>query len=133
VRTAVVRAATQLQSAGVELSPGERLSFLYVRGPQRVVPWEQVQPSTVYDLPAYVDLLLRALESLFAPVGVDRATLELWLLGNAGYWGPPGVLPPPGVDGAAPLLAQARPLPGTRLRFPRRMPALPIPAPREAS
>jgi len=29
------------------------------------------------------------------------------LLGNAGYWGPPGALPPPGCDAGTPLLAQA--------------------------
>jgi hypothetical protein len=41
------------------------------------------------------------------PVGVDRRMLDLWLIGNAGYWGPPGTLPPPGADGHAPLLASA--------------------------
>ncbi|MCX6070212.1 MAG: hypothetical protein NTU91_05030, partial [Chloroflexi bacterium] len=48
---------------------------------------------------------LRAVESLLLPVGVDRSMLDLWLIGNAGYWGPPGTLPPPGADGHAPLLA----------------------------
>jgi hypothetical protein len=40
--------------------------------------------------------------------GVDRDMLDTWLLANAGYWGPPGVLPPPGVDGRLPLLTQAQ-------------------------
>ncbi|MCH7891571.1 MAG: hypothetical protein IH921_08720 [Gemmatimonadetes bacterium] len=32
-------------------------------------------------------------ERVLARVGVDRATLEMWLLGHCGYWGPPGALP----------------------------------------
>jgi hypothetical protein len=46
------------------------------------------------------------MESLLAPDCFDRAMLETWRLGNTGYWGPPGVLPPPGLDGRAPLLAR---------------------------
>ena len=128
VRTAVVRAAAQLQRAGVALRPGERLSFVYVPGPQKVIPWEQVQPPLAYDREVYTDLLLRALESLFAPVGVDRPTLELWLLAGAGYWGPPGALPPPGMDASAPLLARAQPPRARPLRLPPRLPT-PAPAP----
>ena len=57
-----------------------------------------------YDSQAYTELLLRAVESLLAPVGVDRATLETWLLADAGYWGPPGILPPAGADIRTPLM-----------------------------
>ncbi|HEY44644.1 MAG TPA: hypothetical protein G4O11_11745, partial [Anaerolineae bacterium] len=48
-----------------------------------------------------------AVESVLVPVGVDQSTLETWLLGDVGYWGPPGMLPPPGVDIGTPLLEQA--------------------------
>jgi len=68
--------------------------------------WERLGEDVPYDRQAYTERLLRAIESLLAPVGVDRGMLETWLLGNVGYWGPPGILPPPGVDGRAPLLAR---------------------------
>ncbi len=114
VRTAAARAASQLAQAGVEISPGEMLHFLYVAGPEKVQVWERIEggaPGTVpYDRGAYCELLLRAVESVLAPVGVDRATLQSWLAGDAGYWGPPGVLPPPGADIRLPLLEGARSL-----------------------
>jgi DNA polymerase-2 len=123
VRTPAARVASQLRQAGVELSPGEIMHFIYVPGPEKVRPWEgsalrksvsagaDRQPGEprndrmVYDEQVYRELLLRSLESVLAPVGVDRPTLETWLLGGAGYWGPPGSLPPPGADIHAPLLS----------------------------
>ncbi len=107
VRTAAARVAQQLTQAGVRLSPGESLRFVYVPGPEKARAWELVEGSPPYDPQAYTELLLRAVESLLLPVGVDRRMLDLWLIGDAGYWGPPGTLPPPGVDGHAPLLASA--------------------------
>jgi DNA polymerase II len=105
VRTAAARAADQLVEAGVELNPGERMRFIYVPGPEKVCPWEIIESAAIYDRAAYTELLLRAIETVLMPVSVDRQTIDTWLLGNAGYWGPPGTLPPPGVDGRAPLLA----------------------------
>ena len=107
VRTAAARVAQQLSQAGVQLSPGESLRFVYVPGPEKARAWELVEDHPPYDAQAYTELLLRAVESLLLPVGVDRRMLELWVLGNAGYWGVPGALPPPGIDGHAPLLAAA--------------------------
>jgi len=140
VRTAAARAAQQLTRAGAQLSPGEMMHFVYVTGPEKVCPWEAIEPDAIlrqaqdarsepsseagqawvqgkklgqlsYDSQAYTELLLRAVESLLSPLGVDRPTLEAWLLGDAGYWGPPGVLPPSGADIRAPLI-EARRLPG---------------------
>ena len=109
VLTPAARVALQLTQAGVELSPGEMMRFVYVPGPEKVRAWEGGLGEQTYDVGAYVELLTRAVESVLAPVGVDRSTLELWLLGQCGYWGPPGVLPPLGEDIRFPLLA--RPLP----------------------
>ena len=119
VRTAAARAAQQLVRAGVDLQPGEPLRFLYVPGPERVRAWDLIDGQIPYDREVYIDLLLRAIETLLMPLGVDRATLETWLLGDAGYWGPPGVLPPPGTDVGAPLLAEAAG-PGIPVFRPRR-------------
>jgi DNA polymerase-2 len=107
VRTVAARVAVELANRGVELSPGERLRFLLVPGPEKARAWEHIEGEIAYDREAYSELMLRAVESVFAAVGVDRATLETWLLANAGYWGPPGVLPPPGADIRMPLLAQS--------------------------
>jgi DNA polymerase-2 len=104
VRTVAARVAHQLVQTGVTLSPGERLRFLLVPGPEKAQAWEMIEGQVAYDQQAYTELLLRAVESVFAAVGVDRGTLETWLLGNAGYWGPPGALPPPGINIRAPLL-----------------------------
>jgi hypothetical protein len=79
-----------------------------------------------YDRHAYTELFLRAVQSLLMAVGVDRDMLDTWLLANAGYWGPPGILPPPGVDGRLPLLTKTRraedvpptPVPESFLRVP---------------
>jgi DNA polymerase-2 len=108
VRTAAARAARQLIETGVTLSPGERLPFLYVPGPTKVQAWELVEGEIPYDREAYTKLMLRAIESVLIPVGVSQDVLEMWLLGNAGYYGPPGTLPPPGVDFRMPLLENHR-------------------------
>ena len=108
VRTAAARVAQQLEQEGVELHPGERLNFLLVPGPEKARAWELIEGEIPYDRPAYAELMLRAIDSVVAPLGVDRHTLDTWLLGNAGYWGPPGTLPPAGVDIATPLLARGR-------------------------
>ncbi len=108
VRTAAARVAQQLASNGVELHPGERLNFLLVPGPEKALAWEMIEGAVPYDRAAYAELLLRAVDSVLAPLGVDRVTLETWLLGNAGYWGPPGTLPPRGVNVGTPLLARRR-------------------------
>jgi DNA polymerase-2 len=107
VRTVAARAAKELVQAGVALSPGENLRFLLVSGPEKARAWERLTGREAYDRPAYTEWLLRSIQSLLAPVGVDRETLDTWLLGNAGYWGPPGILPPPGADGGVPLLARS--------------------------
>jgi hypothetical protein len=109
VRTAAARTAAELQRAGVELQPGEMLHFVYVSGPERVRAWEQIAGSASqvsYDRQVYSELLLRAVESVLSPVGVERQALRAWLLGGAGYWGPPGCLPPAGADITQPLLDQ---------------------------
>ncbi len=108
VRTVAARVAHQLAATGVELHPGERMNFLLVPGPEKARAWELLEGRVPYDREAYSKLMLRAVESILAPVGADRSTIEMWLLGNAGYWGPPGALPPPGVDIGTPLLARGR-------------------------
>ena len=125
VRTPAARVAAEFTRAGIQLSPGERLRFVYVTGPEKARAWDLLETPAVYDRQVYTTLFLRAVESLLAAVGVDAATLETWLLGDAGYWGPPGALPPPGIDGRWPLLARAgdSSLPPQDVRTPARLAA----------
>lgn len=107
-RTVNALVARQLAERGVTLSPGESLRYILVPGPEKGRPWELLQEPIPYDTRAYVELFLRAIESVLAAVDIDRQTLNTWFLGNTGYWGPPGTLPPPGVPADMPLLAQIR-------------------------
>ena len=116
--TAAARVARELEGEGVTLYPGERLNFLLVPGPEKARAWETIDGDIPYDRPAYTELMLRAIDSVVAPLGVDRLTLETWLLGNAGYWGPPGALPPAGVDIAMPLLSHGQVLSWIGIRRP---------------
>lgn len=115
-RTVNALVARQLAERGVELSPGESLRYILVPGPEKGRPWELYGHSDPeesdhsesaherekyrrvitrpYDRAAYTELFLRAVESILAAAGVDRTTVDRWLLGNCGYWGPPGTLPP---------------------------------------
>ncbi|MFP3852795.1 MAG: DNA polymerase domain-containing protein, partial [Anaerolineales bacterium] len=74
VRTAVARAAIQLAKSGVDLEPGERIRYLHVPGPAVVRAWDLVEEAIAYDRETYVDLLLRAVETVLMPLGVGRPT-----------------------------------------------------------
>jgi DNA polymerase-2 len=107
VRTAAARVAGELKRSGLAISPGEKMRFIYVPGPEKVRAWERVKEEAIpYDRQEYCKRLMRAIQSVLTPVGVDETTLQAWLLGGGGYWGPPGLLPPPGADPDLPLLHQ---------------------------
>jgi DNA polymerase-2 len=95
------RAATQLAGVGKPLGPGQQVRFIYLLGWPGVHAWDLPEPPNpkAVDVKRYRKLLLRAVATITAqPLGVSEALLEQWLLANAGYGGPPGVLPlrPPG-------------------------------------
>jgi DNA polymerase-2 len=131
VRTAAARAAGQMARAGIELSPGESVRFVYSPGPEKARAWDLIEGEIPYDREVYTELLTRAVHTVVMALGVDRQTLDMWLLGGAGYWGPPGSLPPAGsVDLRAPILAvrkgegeRPRPVRWLPVRSPRRAPA----------
>ncbi len=130
VRTAAARVSQQLVQSGVQLDPGESLRFLFVPGPEKARAWDLVEARIPYDRQAYTELFLRAVESVLAPVGVERWVLNQWLFGNAGYWGPPGCLPPAGADIRLPLLAWRGTIrPRRRYTRAERVQALPRPWP----
>jgi hypothetical protein len=92
----VARAVAQLEAAGAETSPGERVRFLYTRGEPGVHAWNlPLTPDPAcLDVGRYAELLLRAAGTILGPFGVSEALLRQWLFENAAYSAPPGVLPP---------------------------------------
>jgi len=64
------RAVRQMQAAGKDVRPGQRVRFLYTRGRPGVRAWDlpaPPDPRTV-DLPRYRTLLLRAAQTVLAPI-----------------------------------------------------------------
>jgi DNA polymerase-2 len=96
VPSLAARAAIQLSKIGKQVKQGQRVRFLYTRGDPGVHAWDLPDPPnpTTIDLRQYQKLLLRAANSILQPLGVDENTLHDWMYSNAGYFGPPGSLPP---------------------------------------
>jgi len=82
--TASVRAARQMQQAGMPVKPGMRVRFVYTRGEPDVVAWDlgaKVVPSDL-DSAKYVELLIRAASSVLSPFGVSVDILREWSLSD---------------------------------------------------
>ena len=62
------RAAFQLQAAGKEVQPGQRIRFLYIYGRPDVWAWDQPEPIDVkrIDIRIYRKLMLRAATDIFS-------------------------------------------------------------------
>jgi len=105
VPSPAARAALQLHQLGVDVRAGQRIRFLYTLGEPGVYAWDSSEPfqPEMLDLARYRTLLLRAVHTVLGPFGVDEPVLENWLLSNAGYGAPVGVIP--SCDAAIPLMA----------------------------
>jgi len=80
--TASVRAARQLQAAGMQIRPGQRVRFLFMQGEPDVYAWElggQVDPAKL-DQHKYLELLAKAGGSVLLPFGIDPQVLLEWTL-----------------------------------------------------
>ncbi|HHX09179.1 MAG TPA: hypothetical protein GX730_07120 [Chloroflexi bacterium] len=78
--TAAVRAARQMQKAGMTVKPGMRVRFVYTIGEPDVVAWDlgvRVEPNSL-DLNKYVELLIRAATAVLIPFGVSKDILREW-------------------------------------------------------
>ena len=82
--SSVAEAVRQLEEAGKSLRPGQTVRFVYTRGRPRVRAWDLPSPPNPLslDTPRYVDLLLRAAETVLTPLGMSRRELEEWLFEN---------------------------------------------------
>jgi len=110
VPSPAARAAAQLDRIGVDIRPGQRIRFLYTLGEPGVYAWNTPEPPLpeMIDLNRYRTLLLRAVHNVLQPFGVDEGMLENWLLSNAGYGAPVGVIP--ACDASNPLMASVLPV-----------------------
>jgi DNA polymerase-2 len=80
--TASVRAARQLQAAGIQIRPGQRVRFLFMQGEPDVYAWElggQVDPAKL-DQHKYLELLAKAGGSVLQPFGIAPQVLMEWTL-----------------------------------------------------
>jgi DNA polymerase-2 len=110
VPSPAARAAAQLDRIGVDIRPGQRIRFIYTLGEPGVYAWNTPEPPLpqMLDARRYRTLLLRAVHTVLHPFGVDEWVLENWLLSNAGYGAPVGVIPTG--DVTVPLMAGVVPV-----------------------
>ena len=83
--TASVRAARQMQAAGLDIRPGQRIRFIYTNGDPDVFAWDLGQtfhPERL-NLSKYLELLAKAGASVFQPFGYDPALLQEWTITGA--------------------------------------------------
>jgi len=75
------RAAAQLQAAGKDRHPGQRIQFVLTRGEPDVYAWGLPQTLDLrrVDVPRYEELTLRAVQTVLQPWGVSRGVLNDWL------------------------------------------------------
>jgi DNA polymerase elongation subunit (family B) len=86
--------ARQLQALGKSVKRGQQIKFIYIAPAPGVWAWDAPtlpNPKTI-DQIKYRELLIRAVHEVLQPLGVTEAILKNWLISEAGYLAPPGLL-----------------------------------------
>lgn len=78
--TAAVRAARQMEAAGMPIRPGQRIRFLYTQGEPDVFAWDLGKPfnPALLNKSRYVGLLAKAGASVLLPFGIAPELLIAW-------------------------------------------------------
>lgn len=78
-------AIQHLEAAGKSLRPGQTVRFVYTLGHPTVCAWDLPSLPDIRSLDThrYVDLLMRATETVLTPLGFSRKELDEWVFGNA--------------------------------------------------
>ena len=86
--------AKQLKQHGKVVKRGQRIRFIYTALAPGVWAWDipMQANSKVVDRIKYRELLIRAVQEILQPLGITEIILKNWLLGEAGYLAPPGIL-----------------------------------------
>ncbi|HEY5731789.1 MAG TPA: DNA polymerase domain-containing protein [Anaerolineales bacterium] len=82
--SSVATAIRQLEAAGKSLRPGQTVRFVYTLGHPRIYAWDlPTLPDTrSLDTYRYIELLMRAVETVLAPFGFSRKELDEWVFDN---------------------------------------------------
>ena len=78
------RALAQLARTGQQRRPGQRVRFIYTRGAPGVYAWDLPTPPdpAAVDTARYLELLVRAADTILRPLGVPEKRTRSWLLSN---------------------------------------------------
>ncbi|MBI4671788.1 MAG: hypothetical protein HY741_08995 [Chloroflexi bacterium] len=76
--------AQQLEACGVTLHPGESVKYVIMNydahcAADRAHAWELCNGATGYDVARYTELLLRAVETILTPFGMNAEMLHQWM------------------------------------------------------
>jgi len=87
--TLLAIAAKELLGSGVELSPGESIQYIITEEHahakiDRARPFVHYRGQEPYDAEKYVELLLRAVETVLIPLGVDGSQIAEWVKEGTG-------------------------------------------------
>ena len=82
--SSVAEAIQQLEAAGKSLRPGQTVRFIYTLGRPRVHAWDlpSLLDTRSFDTHRYMELLLRAVETVLTPLGFSRKELDEWVFDN---------------------------------------------------
>jgi len=83
-KSSVATAIRQLESAGKSLRPGQTVRFVYIRGELRAHAWDLPSLPDIRNLDThrYIELLMRAVETVLTPFGFSRRELDEWMFEN---------------------------------------------------
>ncbi len=78
--TASVRAARQMQAAGMPIKPGMRIRFIYRVGEPDVFAWDLGRPINPAEVnkAKYIELLAKAGSAVLAPFGISEVLFREW-------------------------------------------------------
>ena len=82
--SSVATAIRQLEAEGKAFRPGQTIRFVYTMGHPRVRAWDLPSLPDVRSLDTrrYIELLMRATESVLTPFGFSRKELDEWVFDN---------------------------------------------------
>jgi DNA polymerase I len=90
----LAKAAQQLQVQGKSIRRGMGIRYIYVSRAPGVHAWNLPKRPDIkeVDRMRYRELVIHAVQEIVQPLGVTEAILKNWLIGQAGYLAPPGLL-----------------------------------------
>jgi DNA polymerase-2 len=82
--SSVATAVWQLEAIGKSFRPGQTVRFVYTLGRPRVYAWDLPSLPDVRSLDTrrYIELLMRATETVLTPLGFSRKDLDEWVFDN---------------------------------------------------